>query len=518
MFSKEFYNYLINKNKQTIFFIFLIMFFFGPCFTILNILDQDKSYLGDLVDNIVLLTAFHGIIAFTMPFINFSFKSNKRALDIFNSLPVNKDKQVNTLLIFQWLEVCVVYLVNFLLITIIFFFRGICLGSQANVLLLLTIFFGTAVLMTVNSAIILKTNHLVDAVIITGAYSFLPIALYALFNVIVYAHAYGVNYYIDFASIFYLSPVASWVEIFATVLDKFTGIGYWIAAEGTFSFSLVWMIVLLVASYLIVRHDYINAKAEKAGDLSDNFFAYPLVSYLYQFVVIMMIASASREIGFVLQCVLYLAALIVLIIIDCVYKRRIKIDPKKVGIFALTVLLCLGINKIADITHGFGYSKLFPKNATDVRVSYYSSGFCTKKGTEEVYTYNIERQYELTNKEDIETLKSMQSEAVDEHFRLDVEGSDYEHSSDYDIDDPVPFEDNNNVSIYYSLKKSETNLVNLASYYYHMTTRSFIRGLESFDDNQFYCNIYVYSTSDEYYENFDFDNIEDFLAEFEFIR
>ena len=141
MFSKEFYNYLINKNKQTIFFIFLIMFFFGPCFTILNILDQDKSYLGDLVDNIILLTAFHGIIAFTMPFINLNFKSNKRALDIFNSLPVNKDKQVNTLLIFQWLEVCVVYLVNFLLITIIFFFRGICLGSQANVLLLLTIFF-----------------------------------------------------------------------------------------------------------------------------------------------------------------------------------------------------------------------------------------------------------------------------------------------------------------------------------------------------------------------------------------
>lgn len=400
MFNLNYFKYLLNKNKHT--FIYL-----GIVFVALYVYPMYKATVGFISDRnlepyFIELCVLTIGFTFILPFVNFSHKFNKRAIDLYDALPLTKKEQLTTLLVFQALEVLVPFYVCVIL--------GLIMDSTSQ-------FVGFGCLITslivislniLNTALIFKTNTIFDGVVILGAYHLLPFVLYGSVTLVFESIASIRDSISELINLMKLSPLFDYAIIMENYYD---------------ARSINYGLIIIILAYVVVGlisliHDFKNRKPEAVEGISNNIFAYPLITYAYLFFVSLILSATRASIGSELAITLYLLLITAFITSDFIYNRKIKINLKKIVAAIVVIFISMGVVKFVEVSKSFGYNKIYPKDYEYVSARYSTSVIVkdNESGKEYSAYINLETDDIKNGDSFIKTIQETQDILHDEYF------------------------------------------------------------------------------------------------------
>lgn len=370
--NKHYFRWLLSKYLAAVIFCLLVSLIFAISMNSGKLdssqADSLKLYASSLSSGFAMCL----LAAYVLPVVLFAFVHKRSSADLFFALPVKRKDMLFTNLLFAF---CVTSLMLVIEALTGWFMRGIGLITFGHVLLLILVgcILLAAVLM-VNMAFFLSANGTFDGIVMMLAYSLLPVfaaGLIQIFTENIIAGATFESYQSLQQKAVYLSPVGMSYEFFRELLWKFTGYhSYLLTPISSISWSyFITVLVWCVVAWFSLQYSFVKRRSERAGHISDNFFAYPLVIHIYLFMALLAIwcASASHLLLTSLMLVVYIAAIFV-------YHRTFSISPRTILTYAVIALVCCGIAKAGMATKGFGLAEKYPLGG-DGGIGYeYSTG------------------------------------------------------------------------------------------------------------------------------------------------
>lgn len=353
MFSKEYFTYLFKSKKYLLIFILLIAF--------LNTLGTGDDYVGLVIQGFLCT-----VMTYLIPCNVFSYVHDRKAVDTFFSIPVSRKAMLVTGVVFCALAAYVPFVVTFS-----FYAVAESIGIVNYVVFLLKILLVAFTLVVFNTTLYLIGNNIFDGVVMIGAYSMLPVVLLAAIEIFSDSYIAGGGF--DTSFVAYLSPVFISTDLFFDLLEaSIVDINHVVALTA----------YLVVFSYLLYR-SYVLRAVERAGTPSTKIYSYPLVIYLYVFLILFMISSSFNyryvSLGdFVSDMfIVYLMLFVIYVSAYFVYKRKLYFSYKLPLVFVAAALLTLGFSNIARSSKGFGLSQMYDHNDKKgqyVLYSYFDNG------------------------------------------------------------------------------------------------------------------------------------------------
>lgn len=431
MINKNYLKYLFKSKKYFLLFIALIEIIL----TITNI--NDTSYSASNYASISIGYFTGLIIAFVMPLIVFSYVHNKKAIDTYYPLNMSRKHMLGTGVVFSSLVSIATYLLSY--VVSIIFLLIINKASYLAISFLWTIPLAIVTYLMIivfNTAIYLLANTLFDGIVILGAYCLLPLALYLLIVSFQDTFLTGTSILTTgLASnvVIYLSPVVlsvmSYLSLCSLLME---GI---LLSESTLPIYLIVIVVYLIVFGYILYKEYINRKTERAGNYSDELFAYPLVIGLYTVICLFFIACQVNMMSNLSETIIYFVIIFVLYVIaNFVYKRKFTISIKQVVLFLLALGLSIVFNIVSVNTKGFGLSDIYEFDYNDMSytITEYTQydddltnsnkaveDFINDELDGDIDTYNgyeLNIEVNSTNKTVVDILESYRKDAIDTFY------------------------------------------------------------------------------------------------------
>ena len=149
-----------------------------PFLLITDMLTNHGSHIGDItLNSFTLAIVVLGILAAVLPIFTFKFSIVKRNVDMYFSIPINRNHLFKAQFIAPILGACLPILVNYLIggLFLLPYNEFIVYIALLGDLFLAFIIFG--VIYSVNSFFVLKSNNIVDACLMTAAVLIVPLML-----------------------------------------------------------------------------------------------------------------------------------------------------------------------------------------------------------------------------------------------------------------------------------------------------------------------------------------------------
>ena len=348
--NKNYFKWLIKSRKVSL--LFFILIYIG--FQLIPFTSFDSSYPKDVfITSANIGCVLSILLTIAMPAYLFAYIHRKSSVDMYFSLPVSRKEQLITNLLLTWF---LSYGCFFAGTSIVWLLRarGAILPGTFVALQLFSAF-SIAVLILFHSAIYTLTNSVFDGVVMIGAYTVLPGIVAISVMSFLYSMIAGRNI-----------PSDSLVNQIGTLLSPismfFINIGALLEPEysdtGFMTLYLLPMSVFAVLSVILLRHHFINRKAERAEQLSDDILSYPFIINVYLLLILLdlswtVVSDSIEGLGFI-----YLLLFFIYIVASFIYKRSIKISFKPIVLF---LAFCIGTMAFAEagwFTEGFGLSNL----------------------------------------------------------------------------------------------------------------------------------------------------------------
>ena len=346
MFSKIYFNNLYKENRLLILFITLI------------------SSLLCFSDNSSLLIALLTLtMSYVIPMMVFKFIHNSKAVDTYYSLPVSRKALLFTGLIFSLFAVFTPFFVSSVVDNII----------NENLSLLsfvLYIGIGIIVILTMvcfNTLLYQVANNVFDGIVAILAYSLLPLFIYIVTTIFFEVFVCGYNIY-NVELFGYLSPVYTSALLLFRHFDSYD----FLFNLKDLNYLLTLLFYLTISIVLLFKY-FPKRKVERANESSSNFFAYPLIIYLYTSLCLFGISCnyqfTSNVANFVKEFVVfYILCFALFVLAHFVYKRKFYFNAKMIVFFVLSIVISLTFCFAAFKTKGFGISE--KDNLSDTYVKY----------------------------------------------------------------------------------------------------------------------------------------------------
>ena len=338
MFSKEYFTYLFKSKKYLLIFILLIAF--------LNTLGTSDDYIGLAIQGFLCT-----VLTYLIPCNVFYYVHDKKAVDTFFSIPISRKVMLITGIVFCAAVAYIPFVVTFSFYAVA---EGIGIVNYA--LVLLKILLVAFTLVVFNTCLYLIGNNVFDGVVMIGAYTVLPLTLLAA--LVVFSDSYIAGGGFDTSFVAYLSPVAISTDLFFDIMDASMFKIHNIAAL---------ILYLVLFAYLLYK-SYVERSVERASTPSTKIYSYPLVIYLYVFLMLFMISSSfnygySSFSKFISDMfIVYLMLFVVYVVAHFVYKRKLYFSYKLPLVFIIAAMLTIGFTSVARNTKGFGLSNAYDHN------------------------------------------------------------------------------------------------------------------------------------------------------------
>lgn len=347
MINNNYFKYLLKSNKYLSVFIFLI--------ALLSAFVDKGKYL---------IIGISTLLCFVLPVNVFKFIHDKKAIDTYYSLPLSRKQLLNTSLLY-------IVLANFVPCAISFVVYNFVSSENIEVIKLLYILvlmiLSIVTISCFNSLLYSLANNIFDGVAMIAAYSLLPIFILivvTIFYEVFVCGSSGVN--ITFIE--YISPTYCSILLYLKNIYQ----------SPTFSYineisHIISLVVFLVFSYIVLNKSFIGRKVERANTSSSNFFAYPLVIYLYTFLCLFGISSnysySYKTFGHFFEefFVLYLITFAIFVIAHFIYRRKFFISIKMPIFFVIVLVLSLLFCNLARKTNGFSIANSYIKYEPDTK-------------------------------------------------------------------------------------------------------------------------------------------------------
>ena len=348
MLNKDYFNYLF-KSKKHLFLLTCILqavisFSYMGKIDIYNILKWPLS-----------INYFIGLInAFVLPLIIFSYVHNKKAVDTFFALDMSRNTLLFTGLIYCLVACLVPYLIS-LFITFINLLLSATYASYINLFyILLTAFISYLLIIVFNTFIYLVANTVTDGIVILFAYYFIPLMIFIVGINFESNYLIGIGFVEEYLSklLPLISPIAlAVVEFLSLTIENYTYEFLTLAYIASILYCLVFIILLF--------YYFKNRKAERAGNYSNTFFAYPFIIGFYTIACLFFIATSRIICDFYGSIVLYALLFAAYFVGNFIYKRKLNLSKLQVILFISGIVISLVFNYICEQTKGFGLSMLY---------------------------------------------------------------------------------------------------------------------------------------------------------------
>lgn len=368
--NKTYLKYLFKSKKNQCLAIVIFYALAAIISFTLNSADISNAEINLVMASVVLAFAATILVPIT-----YSFVHNKKAVDTYFSLPITRKEMLFTSQLYIDLSVLVPFLVSAIASLIIG--TDSIVNYGAYLLYLLVAVVSVIVFVAFETTIFTEANTVFDGVVLMLAYLIFPLFIALLLDTFTQDYITGVNPINVEQFISYISlPTATFGnEIYFT--ECFSGI---CKNCNLFTNEFVALIVSLILHIAVaiygLRKNFIERKAERAETISDSFFSYPFIKYAYVFTIVtgisLTIVSTGKgqvQLGSEWMFVLF-AVLILYLICNFVYRRKVKIYFKDILFFVLTVVISIGFSLVAYNTKGFGLSNVYDKNPNNLAFVY----------------------------------------------------------------------------------------------------------------------------------------------------
>lgn len=415
--NRKYLKYLIRSRRVLL--IFLFVMFLGIGLT--PFLDYSYNSRSTVFSSSVTISLILScILAYFLPIYLFHFIHKKRSVDMYLAMPIKRSEILNTNLLFSFSMLMIFFTAPTL--TALLLTSGVAyFGSYLLLLLMFAIFM--AALLVVNTLWFLVANNTFDGVIMIAAYTGIPILVYALVvsyvNTIV-AGSPTVN--VDIGV--YFSPLAlgavnvssllSWIQ---GQMDTYTG-SYTLEAAQLLKYT-AFLVGYMIVGLIGLKYHFISRRAERAEQLSDERFAYPLIINLYMFGVLFVLALYNVQYDDMTSFILfYLILLFIYIAATFVYKRKIYIDLKMVMRYVMATVVTIAFASIAWNTKNFRIKDMYSvENQYQTLISYYGSEY-DDDGDSVSYSFNLNVTQDEMNyyAAVLDIIEDYRNELIDEYY------------------------------------------------------------------------------------------------------
>jgi len=364
--NRTYFRYLLKHNRIAVIFFFAIYLTVAmmPVLQI-NAPDAQSTFSSSVYWASMLSLA----MTFVLPPIMMSFVHRKRSADVYMALPITRMEMLITILSFELLLAFGYYLIS----TMIIYFLTAHFAMSLSLYLqsILIVLIGTGALLSVNTLLYLIGNNVIDGIVMMTAYTVLPIVIY--YVILMFSRIMIAGYQPSGSGIVFEGM--GWIAALSPLWTTYFNISELFVVREVTSIEIVYMALTAgygVLGWIGLKREFILRRAERAEQLSDQFFAYPFIIMAYTFTVLFLITAHSVS-GFQAnQLIYYLLLLLLYIIATFVYQRRLHLQWKRIGLFAGVLAAALCLSEVSWKTRCFG------------RGDHYS----IQEGTKLVYTYS----------------------------------------------------------------------------------------------------------------------------------
>jgi len=407
MLDLNYFKYLVKSKKYLLVFVTIIF--------LLNAFNyHDQSDF--IFSNSSLFLNFSAIcvLVYALPIVMFKVIHDKKAVDSYFSIPVERKKLLWTTILFIILAIFVPFVLSTVVISLI---SGKA-QLVSTIIYLLTHLMFISVVVIFNSYLYLLANNTFDGVVVIGAYSALPFFAYLALIIYVETHVAG-NCNELFENILYLSPIANYCNVTMLDISILNGLN-------VNKISIIADIVFGVVFACLLDKIFINRKVERAESISDNFLSYPLLINFYTVLVLFSIATDFNGIesitDFISSDFIFLIIVFVLYVVShFVYRRKFYLDVKMIVTFLLILFLSLGFNYASTKTRGFGLGNRFVVNKDNAVYSMWMNFYNRETEVEEwFYSVTDEEKEYLSIDLEVDASKKVPNEdtiAIFEKYR-----------------------------------------------------------------------------------------------------
>lgn len=301
------------------------------------------------------ITVALALLSVFVPIYIFSYKMNRRSVDMYYSLPVSKTKilAVHFLvgLILMYGSYSIAYLLGFILIAAkvrrLYLIYYLCLYLASIVPAFITY--------AVTAFIYTRANTVIDGIIsVAGALCFMAMVVSTLYCLFDYFPWYISG--ITGSWFFTFTPLVQVASVFGKAI-KFGSVQLWFTTNNAYQLGgeisalvggILWMLIAASATAGLFLAEK-NSKAENCGQISDSIFCYrvQIPAYLAMFTLVAWEASSN----IVLLCAIAFGAFVLSII----YKRSIKIGWKFLIVLGACIIGGVGVCVITDAIYAACY-------------------------------------------------------------------------------------------------------------------------------------------------------------------
>lgn len=441
----NYFKYLIKQQKNLLIIYSVICFLlllFPIIIGIPNSTHYSSTYIpiDDSATSIVTKFVYLMIPIMTvLPIISFRFILNKKTVDLFYTLPVNRKKLFRD----YYYSAFFMAIIPPILMSCLGFVSVIMIYNE-NISLVLGYglrFFIVAVicmsLYAIITFVVTKTNNIVDACVISFGYVILPILT-----------IFAIQSFIEHQTFIYDLPLYDYVEIISNCISPLLLISRTIDdlfLRNSFISNTHWLyfgysgITFLLFTYL-ARKSFELKKGEDADQISTNWMTYPLFVNVLS-VCLISFVDLNTDIAFAIF--LLTVIFIVYLVINFIAAKSTKIKPKLFIKFVVLVLAFNGFSLISKQTEFFGINRQVVdlKEVNKIVVSI--TGF--DKVTDEWKEYKLRITDLEKDKEIVEEIQNLQLEASKR----------FKNEKNWDNDYYPIYEDNPLVDVEYYSSENE---------------------------------------------------------------
>ncbi len=336
----KYFKHLIKKNiiPLVCFTIFLMLIY------VLPILTENYAYVEVAntsrylhLDDLILALIFISIL---VPIYIFSYKMNKRSVDMNFSLPITRRKILIAHflvgLIIIYASYTIAYWAGF--VAIITKIKG--LYKIYYLYLYLATLFPTFIIYSVTAFIYTRANTIVDGVISVIGALFLP---YVVVLAVDRLCLWGYSSVIGEEQFLFIRPLMLIGEKFKWAI---AGSNYDVRIKGGELFAMImWSLFAVASTVGLIAYEKYD-KAENCGQISESLFCYKLQIPVY---TALLISLAVYILG---DAVVICMIVFIAFVLSIIYKRTIKIGWKFAVVFASSVVIGILLSVISTAIFG----------------------------------------------------------------------------------------------------------------------------------------------------------------------
>ncbi len=366
--DRNYLNYLFKSKKSILILLFMISF---VCIPFIGALLHSSGSDDFSIMYVIVMSNIIGILfSIGLPIYLFEMLYHKTSCDLYFSLPIKREKLFCTISLYNLIVVISCVLVNYFLY-IGLFSNSIHPGLSWVVRYVYSpsiILFSIICMQMLVTFICIRSNNILDTLFILGGHLLAPFIIYAAVNTFLWTQierfVLGTGNYIsmlvDSLFVDFLEYTSLPFVSFSIIKDILSN--HYVYHGTSYIF---WIILSIGAWYLSYRY-FTKRKAEASGKRTDFVLGYPYIIVVVTLGLIFLALSLSGTTVVVCLTVIFMLYLFMIFF----SKRRIALNFKMIGLFAVLLVISYSIGYACVQTRGFHMIKEVPdmQNLESVRV------------------------------------------------------------------------------------------------------------------------------------------------------